>query len=183
MRPNTTIAPACPEHPAIFARWEKDAAAFATRSRAGRAELGLSYGTSERQYHRPVQAGRMTAAARAVHPWRLLARTAVRTTHQPYRARTERAWRHRRASRVTISARKSRSPTSSDRLRAATLFLWTRFRKRILVYGHSAGGHLAGAMLATDWTKFDSSAPADLVPAAYVHLGRVRSHPARCRPR
>ena len=40
-----------PEHPAIFARWEKDAAAFRDEtSQAGRAELGLSYGPSERQF-------------------------------------------------------------------------------------------------------------------------------------
>ena len=54
---------------------------------------------------------------------------------------------------------------------AACLFLWKRFGKRIMVSGHSAGGHLAGCMVATDWKKLDAGAPADLVPAAYAISG------------
>lgn len=52
----------------------------------------------------------------------------------------------------------------TDQMRQAVLLLWKRFCKRIFVHGHSAGGHLTSAMIATDWTKF--GAPADLVPAA-----------------
>ena len=51
-----------------------------------------------------------------------------------------------------------------DEMRAACLYLWKRFAKRLLVFGHSAGGHLAAALFATDWQKL--GAPADLVPAA-----------------
>ena len=54
---------------------------------------------------------------------------------------------------------------------AACLFLWKKFGRRIMVSGHSAGGHLAACMLATDWTKLDAGAPADLVPAAYAISG------------
>jgi arylformamidase len=39
------------------------------------------------------------------------------------------------------------------------------------VYGHSAGGHLAAALLATDWRALYPKAPADLVPAAYSISG------------
>ena len=39
------------------------------------------------------------------------------------------------------------------------------------VYGHSAGGHLAAALLATDWCTLYPKAPADLVPAAYSISG------------
>src|SRR5947199_236452 len=39
------------------------------------------------------------------------------------------------------------------------------------VYGHSAGGHLAAATLATDWRGLDPTAPAGLVPAAYSVSG------------
>ena len=39
--------------------------------------------------------------------------------------------------------------------------------QRLMVFGHSAGGHLSACMLATDWKKFDPKAPLDLVPAAY----------------
>jgi arylformamidase len=49
-------------------------------------------------------------------------------------------------------------------MRQACLYLWGRFGKRILVFGHSAGGHLAAALFATDWEQL--GAPTDLVPVA-----------------
>ena len=49
-------------------------------------------------------------------------------------------------------------------MRQACLYLWGRFGKRILVFGHSAGGHLAAALFATDWEHL--GAPTDLVPVA-----------------
>ncbi len=56
-------------------------------------------------------------------------------------------------------------------MRAACLWLWRKYRKRIMVYGHSAGGHLAACMVATDWKTLAPDAPADLVPAAYAISG------------
>jgi len=41
----------------------------------------------------------------------------------------------------------------------------------LVVSGHSAGGHLAACMLATDWRAFDASLPAALVTAAYAISG------------
>ena len=41
----------------------------------------------------------------------------------------------------------------------------------MMVYGHSAGGHLAAAMLATDWQSLYPKAPAGLVTAAYSISG------------
>jgi arylformamidase len=41
----------------------------------------------------------------------------------------------------------------------------------LVVSGHSAGGHLAACMLATDWCAFDASLPADLVTSAYAISG------------
>jgi arylformamidase len=41
----------------------------------------------------------------------------------------------------------------------------------LVIGGHSAGGHLAACMLATDWPAFDPSLPADLVKAAYSISG------------
>jgi arylformamidase len=58
-----------------------------------------------------------------------------------------------------------------DQVRHACLFLWLRSGQRMMVYGHSAGGHLAGALLATDWQLLYPKAPADLVPAAYSISG------------
>jgi arylformamidase len=41
----------------------------------------------------------------------------------------------------------------------------------LVISGHSAGGHLAACMLATDWTAFDASLPNNLVGAAYAISG------------
>jgi arylformamidase len=40
-----------------------------------------------------------------------------------------------------------------------------------VISGHSAGGHLAACMLATDWPALDASLPADLVTAGYSISG------------
>jgi arylformamidase len=41
----------------------------------------------------------------------------------------------------------------------------------LVVSGHSAGGHLAACLLATDWPAIDASLPQDLVTAAYSISG------------
>jgi arylformamidase len=58
-----------------------------------------------------------------------------------------------------------------DQIRHACIFLWLRTSQKMMVYGHSAGGHLAGAMVATQWRVLFPRAPADLVPAAYSISG------------
>jgi arylformamidase len=42
-------------------------------------------------------------------------------------------------------------PQIVAQIRAACVFLWQRHRRRIILTGHSAGGHLTAAMMATDW--------------------------------
>ena len=46
-----------------------------------------------------------------------------------------------------------------------------RLGRPLVVSGHSAGGHLAACMLATDWRAFDASLPKGLVSAAYAISG------------
>ncbi len=41
----------------------------------------------------------------------------------------------------------------------------------LVISGHSAGGHLAACLLATDWRGFDASLPEQLVTAAYTISG------------
>jgi arylformamidase len=41
----------------------------------------------------------------------------------------------------------------------------------LVISGHSAGGHLAACLLATDWRALDPSLPAELVTAAYAISG------------
>jgi arylformamidase len=46
-----------------------------------------------------------------------------------------------------------------------------RLGRSLVMSGHSAGGHLAACMLATDWRALDASLPEDLVGAAYAISG------------
>jgi arylformamidase len=57
-----------------------------------------------------------------------------------------------------------------DQMRAATRAL-AMLGQRLVVSGHSAGGHLAACMLATDWPAIDAALPRDLVTAAYAISG------------
>jgi len=57
-----------------------------------------------------------------------------------------------------------------DEMRSAMREL-ARIRHGLVVSGHSAGGHLAACMLATDWARFDSALPSDVVTSAYAISG------------
>jgi arylformamidase len=46
-----------------------------------------------------------------------------------------------------------------------------RLGRPLVMSGHSAGGHLAACLLATDWRAFDASLPERLVIAAYTISG------------
>ena len=46
-----------------------------------------------------------------------------------------------------------------------------RLGRPLVISGHSAGGHLAACMLATDWRALDGALPEDLVTAAYAISG------------
>ncbi len=158
-----------PEHPEIFARWQRDAAAY--REAARDAELGLAYGSSPRQIVDLFPAkddDESTPLALFIHGgwWRSL---------EP--AMFSQVAAGPSASGVTVAiAGYELCPNCSiatiiEQMRSACLCLWRKQRKRIFVYGHSAGGHLAACMLAQDWRAFASDAPVDLVPAAYAISG------------
>jgi arylformamidase len=157
-----------PEHVEIFARWHEDAAAY--RVAAHHAQY-LSYGPSPRQTIDVFPAkndGPETPLALFIHGgwWRTLAPSEF--SHMVAGPN---------AHGVTVGvAGYDLCPTCSiadiiRQIRNACLFLWRRRRQRIFVYGHSAGGHLAACMVATDWKTLDPNAPSDLVPAAYAVSG------------
>src|SRR5262249_24018266 len=50
-------------------------------------------------------------------------------------------------------------------------YLYRRLGGRLMVYGHSAGGHLAACMLATNWPQVAPDLPDDLVPSACAISG------------
>ena len=57
-----------------------------------------------------------------------------------------------------------------QQMRMATREL-ARLGQSLVISGHSAGGHLAACMLATDWPRFDALLPQNLVVAAYAISG------------
>jgi arylformamidase len=57
-----------------------------------------------------------------------------------------------------------------QQMRMATREL-ARLGRSLVMSGHSAGGHLAACLLATDWPAYDASLPGELVVAAYAISG------------
>jgi arylformamidase len=64
-----------------------------------------------------------------------------------------------------------------EEMRACARALWARFGCRPAVAGHSAGGQLAAALLATDWAREGGDVPADLVRYAYAISGVFELEP------
>lgn len=76
----------------------------------------------------------------------------------------------------------------TDQVRRALAFLWREAdrlgydRDRIVVSGHSAGGHLTAMMMATDWTALGGDLPAGLVAAGLPISGIYDLEPIRLTP-
>jgi arylformamidase len=160
-----------PEYEEIFARWARDAEFYrADALKAGRAELGLSYGDTPRQsvdLFLP-EAREAAPLAMFIHGgwWRSLDPSMF--SHMARGLNT-------RGIMVAVVGY-DLCPNVGigdiiEQMRRACVFLWQRYSRRIFVVGHSAGGHLAGAMAATDWATLYPKAPADLVPAGYSISG------------
>src|SRR6266851_8640405 len=165
-----------PEHPEIFARWTREAEDYrAEAMKERRAELGLSYGSSLRQFIDlfSPRRGVTTPLALFIHGgyWRSLDPSLFSHMARGLNARgvSVAIVGYDLCPHVTIAE-------IIEQIRHACLFLWLRTRRRMVVYGHSAGGHLAGTMVATDWATLYPKA-ADLVPPACSILRRS----SRCR--
>jgi arylformamidase len=160
-----------PEYAEIFLRWAREAENYrADRLKAGRAELGLCYGETPREavdLFLP-DAGDGAPVAMFVHGgwWRSLEPSSFSQMARGLNVRgvAVAVAGYDLCPSITIAG-------IVDQIRRACAFLWQRYERRFLVYGHSAGGHLASAMVATDWPSLYPKAPADLVPAGYAISG------------
>jgi arylformamidase len=156
-----------PEHPEIFARWERETAVY--RQAATGAELGISYGPSPRQTIDLFPArDANTPLALFIHGgwWRTLDPSMF--------SQMAKGPNGRGVSVAVVGYDLVPTVSVADiiaQIRAACLWLWHQRRQRIMVYGHSAGGHLAACMVATDFSTLATDAPADLVPAGYAISG------------
>lgn len=158
-----------PEHPEIFARWQRETDAY--RAASPKAQLGSSYGPSPRQtidLFPSTDAAADAPLAMFIHGgwWRALSPAMFSQMAQGTNAHgiDVAVVGYDLCPTVSIA-------TIIEQMRAAVLKLWQTHRKRVMVYGHSAGGHLAACLVATEWTTLDPAAPNDLVPAAYAISG------------
>jgi arylformamidase len=160
-----------PEHPQIFARWARDAKAYREETtRLGRAELGIRFGASPRQtidLFLPAE-GAAAPLALFIHGgwWRSLEPASFSHMARGLNAHgvAVAVAGYDLCPQVTIA-------DIITQMQQACLHLWHRFRRHIMVYGHSAGGHLTACLLATDWPALAPGAPADLVPIGYAISG------------
>ena len=154
-----------PEHPDIFARWQREGAAY--RAATHNVKLAIPYGPSMRQTVDlfPAKDDDKAPFAMFIHGgwWRSL---------DPSMFSQVAAGPNARGISVAVAGYDLCPNVSiADiivQIRNACLMLWRKRRQRICIYGHSAGGHLAACMVAQDWKAFASDAPADLVPAAFA---------------
>lgn len=161
-----------PEHPAIFARWESATKDYRDHmSKAGRAELNVRYGGSDRQiidiFH-PDGDRAQAPLVVFIHGgfWRALHPSAFSHMANGLNAHgvTMAFAGYDLCPEVTLA-------DIITQMKHACLFLWRHFNRRMVVAGHSAGGHLTACMVATDWPAAEPHAPADLVMSGYAISG------------
>jgi arylformamidase len=163
-----------PEHPTHIAGWQRHAAAW--RQACPRSELDLAYGPGAREQFDLFHAGAEDQAPLAlfIHGgyWQALDRS--------FASHCARGMNGRGIAVAVPSYDLCPAVTLAEivaQMRAACAFLWRRTRRRILATGHSAGGHLAAMLLATDWPAYDASLPPGLVHAALPISGVFELEP------
>ena len=159
-----------PNFQAVIDRWYSDAAAY-REARQDRSELGVSYGPHPRQQLdilRPDSERPGSPAVLFIHGgyWRSLDRSGFSHMAAGANARGLKVAvaGYRLCPEVTIAE-------IIDDIRAACLLIHRRFARKIVVCGHSAGGHLAACMAASDWAGVTGGTPADLVRSGLAISG------------
>ena len=152
-----------PEHPEIMAGWARDAAAY----RAANPPLQIAYGPRSREtldlfgrqdrpvvlfihggYWQALDGSSFSHMARGLNAHGIAAAVAT----------------YDLCPGVSID-------TILGQMREATRLLHDKTGRRIIAVGHSAGGHLAACLLATDWRALDPASPVQPVRAAYCLSG------------
>jgi len=170
---------AVPEHADYFRRWAEASAAARERLDG---HLDLAYGDHPKQTLDYFPAADNAAPILAfIHGgyWQSLDKSDF-SFPAP-------AWLERGVSFASLNyplAPEAGIPEILESCRAAVLWLWHNAyalgadRGRIFLAGHSAGGHLATMLLATDWTSF-GALPPDLVKGACSVSGVYDLEPIR----
>jgi arylformamidase len=149
-----------PEHPGIIAGWQRDAAAF--RAAWPHRDLGIAYGARARETLDLFHTGSDAPVALFIHGgyWQALDGSVFSHLARGF-------LEHGVALAVpsTDLCPDVTLATMVAQIRAAAVLVHRRTGRRLLATGHSAGGHLAAMLMATDWRAIDPGLPPDLVAA------------------
>jgi arylformamidase len=153
-----------PEHPEIMERWQTLSMAYRL---AGATETDRPYGPRERQRYDFFSMGENAPVVVYLHGgyWQ-------RGDRKDYSFIA----RELNANGISVVIPSySLCPAASvmeivDEITICLTALWRKTGKHPIIVGHSAGGHLAASMLATDWSRV-AGVPSDLVRAGYSISG------------
>jgi arylformamidase len=152
-----------PENPAIMAGWGRDAAAY----RAAHAPRQIGYGPGPRNTMDVFAGDGQGAIVVFIHGgyWQALDGSSFSHCARGLNAHGVDVAipSYDLCPQVTVD-------TIIGEMRAAAREL-AKLGRPLVISGHSAGGHLAACLLATDWQMQDASLPKDLVIAAYAISG------------
>jgi arylformamidase len=165
-----------PDHPRIIVDWHADAKAYRERARC---ELDISYGARPRNkldlfYPEAADDGPIVVFIHGGY-WRSFDKSVF--SHMAAGAN---------AHGLTVAVPSyTLCPQVAvadiiDELRQCFLFLHRQYGRQLVVSGHSAGGHLAACMAATDWTDF--GARGDLVRSGLSVSGIFDMRPLMATP-
>lgn len=150
-----------PEHPVLIAGWARDAAQFRETARC---ELAVAYQLGPRTTYDLFlpEAGVPASGPVAlfIHGGYWQALDSGFFSHMA-RGATARGLPVAIANYTLCP--QARIADIIEEMRRLVGHLWERFRRPVVAYGHSAGGHLTAALLATDWQA--RALPGRLVPA------------------
>ena len=163
-----------PEHPEIIARWKRDAEAFRASAKT---DLDLAYGARPRNRFDLFHGSSAGPVVVFIHGgyWRtfdksVFSHMAAGVYGHGFSVAMP---SYSLCPDVTI-------PGIVDELRQFCLHLWKDHGRRLVIAGHSAGGHLAACMAATNWKNY--GAPADLIQAGLSISGVFDLRPLMATP-